>query len=108
MENTSGVIKTGENDQPEELQNALNGFGLDDNECENFDDEKHCETPNGVSINIIERPWQNKSSFTFRRIKIVSRTNGRNIKQPKAQKNSKNVSKGSNEVADGWNQLKKI
>ena len=40
--------KTGENVQPEELSNSRNGFGHDDNEGENVDDEKHCKTLSGL------------------------------------------------------------
>ena len=43
IENISGGIKAGENDQPKELSNANNGFIHDDNEGENFDDGKHCK-----------------------------------------------------------------
>ena len=35
----------------------------------------------------------------------VLRTNGRNVKQLKAQKTNKKVAKGSNELTDGWKQL---
>ena len=38
-----------------------NSFGHDDNEGENFDVEKHCETLSGVSINSNERQSQNKN-----------------------------------------------
>ena len=61
IENTSGGIKAGENDQPEELSNARKGFGHDNNEGENFDDEKHCKTLSGVSINSHEKQEQNKN-----------------------------------------------
>ena len=83
IENTSGGIKAGENDQPEELSNTSNGFGHDDNEGKNSDDEKHCKALSEVSMNSNERQSQ-KQRFTFSRIKNVSRTNGRNVKQPKA------------------------
>ena len=43
--------------------------------------------------------------FTFHGIRNVSRTNGRNVKQPKAQKTDKKVAKRSNDLAEGWNQL---
>ena len=61
--NTSGGRKAGENDQPEELSNARNGFGYDDNEGENFDVEKHCKILSGVSINSNERQSQNKTAI---------------------------------------------
>ena len=60
-ENTWEGIKAGENDQPEELSNAHNVFGHDDNEGENFDDKKHCKRLIGVSINSNERQSQNKN-----------------------------------------------
>ena len=60
IENTSGVIKAGENHQPEELLTARSGFAHDDNEGENFDDEKHCKTLSEVSINSNEKETQKK------------------------------------------------
>ena len=88
IENTAGGIKVGENDQPKELSNTNDGFIHDDNEGENFDDGKHCKTLSVVSMSSNERQSQNKT-FTFHRIKNVSQANGRNVKQPKAQKTTK-------------------
>ena len=48
IENTSGGLKAGENNQPEEL---WNGFGYGNKEGESFNDEKHCKTLGGISIN---------------------------------------------------------
>ena len=61
MENTWGGIKAGKNDQPEQLSNAHEGFGHDDDESEKFDDKKHCKRLSGVSINSNERQSQNKN-----------------------------------------------
>ena len=45
-----------------------------------------------------------KPRFTFHRIKNVSRTNGRNVKQPKAQKTNKKLPKGqTSSPTDGTN-----
>ena len=51
IKKTSEGTKTGENDQPEALSHARNGFGYDSNEGENFSDKKHCKTLSVVSIN---------------------------------------------------------
>ena len=63
IDDTSGGIKTGENDQPKELLNANNGFIHDENEGENFDDGKHCKTLSEVSMNSNERQSQNKTTL---------------------------------------------
>ena len=56
-----------------------NSFGHDDNEGENFDVEKHCETLSGVSINCNERQSENKNrALNFTGSKDISRRNGRN------------------------------
>ena len=89
IENASGGIKARENDQPEEISNARNGSGHDDNKGENFDDEKHCKTMNEVSINNNERQSKNKNralhfaeSKTFREQmeEIVATTEGTKTK----------------------------
>ena len=84
IENTSRGIKAGENDQPKEVSNARSGFGHDNNEGKNFDDQKQCKTLSGVSMNSNERQSQNKN-----RVLIFTGSNGRNFKQPKAQKTNK-------------------
>ena len=74
IENTWGGIKAGENNQPEELSNPPNGFGHDNNEGENFNDEKHSKGLSGVSINSNERQSQNKNcalNFTGSKTELV-------------------------------------
>ena len=56
-----GGIKARENDQPEELSNARNGFGHNDNEGENFDCKKTLQKTEWASINSNERQSQNKN-----------------------------------------------
>ena len=48
-------------DQPNEISNALNSFGHDDNKGESFDDGKHWEILSEVSKNSKERHLQNKN-----------------------------------------------
>ena len=58
IENTSGGLEAGENDQVEELSNASvsSGFGgHDNNEGKNFDDEKHFESLSEVSVDSNEK-----------------------------------------------------
>ena len=90
IKNTSGGIKTRENDQPEELPNASNSLGQDDNKGEKFDDEKHCKTISGVSMNSNERLSQNEN-------------NALHSLGPKTSRGQ--IEEMSSELADGWNQL---
>lgn len=64
IENTSVGIKTGENEKPEELSNARNTFGQDNNEGKNFDNEKHCKTLFGVPISSNEMQSHNKNCIS--------------------------------------------
>ena len=54
-------IKAGENDQLEEFLNASNGFGHDNNEGDDFDNEERFKTLSRVSINNNKRQSQNKN-----------------------------------------------
>ena len=58
---TTKKNKTKKTTNLKNLQMHTNSFGHDDNEGENFDVEKHCETLSGVSINSNERQSQNKN-----------------------------------------------
>ena len=62
IENTSGGIKAGGNDQPEQPSNAQNGIN-DDNEVENFGDGRHCKILTWVSANSNERQSQTKTTL---------------------------------------------
>ena len=77
----------GENYQSEELSNAHNGFSHGNNEGQSFNDKKHCKILQTAMKGIAKQ----KPRFTFHRIKNVSRTSWRNVKQPKAQKTNKRV-----------------
>ena len=106
IKNTWERIKAGENDQPEALSHARNGFGYDNNEGENFNDKKHCKTLSGVSINSNQMQSPNKNRalhFTG------SKTSCGQIKEMwnnrRHKKTNKKVAQRSNKPADGWNQL---
>lgn len=75
IKNTSGGIKAGENDQPEELLNAINGFRHDDNKGENFDNEKHCVTPSEVSMNSMKGSRKTKTTLCILQVQKFSRAN---------------------------------
>ena len=78
-----------------ELSNTRNGFGHYNNEGEIFKNEKQCKTLS-VAISIKsneEAVAKQKPRFTFHKIKNVSRTSGKNVKQPKAQKANKKLPK---------------
>lgn len=77
------------NDKTEELANARNGFGHDNNEGKNIDDQKHCKTLSGLSMDSNESSRKKKSHVISRRIKNVSRANWKNVKHPKAQTTNK-------------------
>ena len=77
------------NDKTEELANARNGFGHDNNEGKNIDDQKHCKTLSGLSMDSNESSRKKKSHVISRRIKNVSRANWKNVKHLKAQTTNK-------------------
>ena len=90
IENTSGEI-----DQPEELSNAGNGSGHEDNEGANFDDEKHCKTLSGVSINSNERQSQSKNRASyFTGSKMYREQMEETIKNRRYKKPTKKLPKG--------------
>ena len=53
------------NDKTEELANARNGFGHDNNEGKNIDDQKHCKTLSGLSMDSNESSRKKKIARYF-------------------------------------------